>query len=166
MLSEALQDAVNEQIRNELYSAYLYLAMSAHFDEQSLLGFAKWMRMQAREEVTHAMKLFDYMGDRGGHIALKSIDGPPATFDSPLEIFRQALAHEQEVTRMIHDLYALAGRENDYPTQVALQWFVSEQVEEEKTATDIVDQLEMAGDNRGALLLLDREMAGRGAVAE
>lgn len=163
MLSNALQDAINEQIKNELYSAYLYLAMSAHFEEQSLLGFATWMRMQAREEVTHAMKLLDYIGDRGGHVALKAIDGPPEHFDSPLEIFRQALAHEKEVTRMIHDLYALAAKESDYPTQVALQWFVTEQVEEEKSALDIVDQLEMAGDNRGALLLLDREMAGRGA---
>lgn len=164
--NQPVQDAINEQIKNEFYSAYIYLAMSAHFEAESLLGFASWMRGQAREEVTHAMKLFDYLNDRGGQVVLQEIKAPPTRFASPLEIFRQALAHEREVTAMIHRLYALAAQESDYPTQVALQWFVTEQVEEEKTAADIVAQLEMVGDNRTALLLMDREMAGRRAQEE
>jgi ferritin len=165
VIPQKVQDAINEQIKNELYSAYIYLAMSAHFESESLTGFASWMRVQAREEVTHGMKLFDYLTDRGGTVALKAIQAPPSKFDSPLGIFQTALKHEQEVTAMIHGLYALAAQENDYPTQVALNWFVTEQVEEEKTAAEIVAQLEMVADNRTALLLLDREMAGRGKAA-
>ncbi len=161
-----VQDAINEQIKNELYSAYLYLAMSAHFEAESLTGFASWMRVQAREEVTHGLKLFDYLSDRGGRVELRAIAAPPATFESPLAIFRQSYEHEQEVTASIHRLYALAAQENDYPTQVALTWFVNEQVEEERTAAEIVAQLEMVGDNRTALLLIDRELAGRQAGAE
>lgn len=158
-----VQEAINEQIKNELYSAYLYLAMSAHFEEEALTGFASWMRVQAREEVTHGMKLFDYLNDRGGRVELKGIAAPPSSFDSPLAIFRQAYAHEQEVTASIHALYALAAKESDYPTQVALTWFVNEQVEEEKTAAELVAQLELVGDNRPALLVLDRQLAGRQA---
>lgn len=160
-IDPAVQDAINEQIRNEFYSAYLYLAMSAHFENESLLGFAKWMRMQAREELTHGMKLFDYLGDRGARVELRAVEAPPSSFPSALEIFRQALAHEREVTAMIHRLFSLAAEKNEYPTQAALLWFIDEQVEEEKTSADIVAQLEMVGDSRTALLLLDREMASR-----
>ncbi len=162
-IPQKVQGAINDQIKNELYSAYLYLAMSAHFESQSLVGFASWMRVQAREEVTHGMKLFEYLNDRGGRVELQAIPAPPSAFESPLAIFRQSYQHEQEVTASIHRLYALAAQENDYPTQVALTWFVNEQVEEEKTAADIVAQLEMVADNRTALLLLDRELAGRKA---
>ncbi len=157
-----VQDAINEQIKNELYSAYLYLAMSAHFEADSLGGFAQWMRVQAREEVTHGMKLFDYLANRGGRVELKAIPAPPAKFESALAIFRQAYAHEQEVTASIHALYALAVKENDHPTQVALTWFVNEQVEEEKSAADIVAQLELVGDNGPALLVLDKALGARG----
>jgi ferritin len=166
MITQKVQDALNEQIRNEFYSAYVYLAMSAHFEEESLLGFGKWMRAQAAEELSHGMRLFDYLNDRGGHVQLQAIDAPPDSFASPLAIFTQALKHEQQVTQMIHRLYQLAAEENDYPTQVALQWFVTEQVEEEKTAGDIIAQLEMIGENRTALLLLDRDLANRGGGAE
>lgn len=162
-IAQKVQDAINEQIKNELYSAYLYLAMSAHFEAQSLTGFASWMRVQAREEVTHGLKLFDYLNDRGGRVELKAIGAPPSSFESPVAIFRQAYAHEQDVTASIHRLYSLAAQEGDYPTQVALTWFVNEQVEEERTAAEIVAQLEMVGDNRSALLLMDRELGGRRA---
>jgi len=158
-----VQDAINEQVKKELYSAYLYLAMSAHFEEQALGGFASWMRAQAGEEVTHGMKLFSYLNDRGGHVELKAIAAPPTSFESPLAIFRQAYAHEQEVTASIDALYGLATQERDYATQAALTWFVTEQVEEEKTAAEIVAQLEMVGDNRSALLVLDRALAARKA---
>ncbi len=158
-----VQDAINEQIKNELYSAYLYLAMAAHFEAESLGGLASWMRVQAREEVTHGMKLFDYLNDRGGRVELKAIAAPPATFESPLAMFKQAYAHEQEVTASIHALYALAARENDVATQAALTWFVNEQVEEEKTAADIVARLEMVGEHRSALLMLDHALGHRKA---
>lgn len=161
-ISQKVQDALNEQIRNELYSAYIYLAMSAHFEAEALTGFAKWMRVQAREEVTHGMKLFDYLNDRGGKVVLQEIKAPPTGMESPLAIFQAAYRHEQEVTAMIHRLYALATEEKDYPTQVALTWFVTEQVEEEKTASEIVAQLEMVGDNRTALLMLDHQLGSRG----
>lgn len=161
VLSPKVQDAINDQIRKELYSAYLYLSMSAHFEAQALKGFASWMRAQAKEEVGHGMKLLTYMHDRGGRVLLQGIQAPPADFGTPLSIFQQAYAHEQEVTASIHALYALAVEENDYATQSALIWFVNEQVEEENTASEIVAQLEMVGDNRATLLIMDRQLAGR-----
>ncbi len=161
-IPQKVQDAINEQIRNELDSAYLYLAMSAHFEAEALTGFARWMRVQAREEVTHGMKLFDYLADRGGRITLGGLAAPPSSFDSPLAVFRQAYAHEQKITSLIHALYTLATDEKDYATQLALGWFVNEQVEEEKTAADIAARLELVGDNRVALLILDRELGARG----
>ena len=156
-----VRDAINEQIKNELYSAYLYLAMSAHFESQSLAGFASWMRVQAREEVTHGMKLFDYLNDRGGRVELQAIGAPPTSFESPLAIFRAAYQHEQEVTASIHRLYALAAQENDYPTQTALTWFVNEQVEEEQSATLVVEQLKMIEERASGLLFLDRHLGKR-----
>ncbi len=160
-IPQKVQGAINEQIKNELYSAYLYLAMAAHFEAQSLGGLASWMRVQAKEEVTHGMKLFDYLNDRGGRVELQAIAAPPATFESPLAIFRLAYQHEQEVTASIHRLYALAAEENDYATQTVLTWFVNEQVEEEKTAADIVARLEMVGENRASLLMLDHALGHR-----
>ena len=161
MISQALQDAFNEQIKNELYSAYLYLSMSAYFQRINLPGSAHWMRLQSQEEVSHAMKLFDHLNDRGGHVILQAIDQPPSEFKSPLEMFRQALEHEQKVTGMINKLYALAVKENDYPAQVELQWFVTEQVEEEKNATEIVEQLKMVGEHGPSLIMLDRQLGAR-----
>lgn len=156
-----VHDALNEQIKNEFYASYLYLAMVAYFDEKHLDGFAHWMRMQNTEEVAHAMKLFEHLTDIGGRVVLQAIDQPPSDFKSPLEVMRLALAHEQHVTEKIHELYGLAVEERDYATQVLLQWFVTEQVEEEKSVGDIVGRLELVGDSPEALLLIDQELASR-----
>ena len=161
VITQKVQDAINDQIRKEFYSAYLYLAMSAHFEAQSLTGFAAWMRVQAKEEVGHGMKFFTYLNDRGGRVTLQGIQTPPADFGTPLSIFQQAYAHEQEVTASIHALYALATEEGDYATQTMLTWFISEQVEEEKTASELVAQLEMVGESRTTLLYLDKQLGKR-----
>jgi ferritin len=163
-LSEALQGAINEQVKNEVYSAHLYLAMSAQCEAENLPGMAHWLRIQFMEEWGHALKLFDYVNERGGRAEIRAIDQPPARFGSPLELFQDVAAHEARVTAMINDLYALAAKENDYAAQIMLQWFITEQVEEEKSAGEIVDQLKMIGDNAVALLMLDRELGAR--VAE
>jgi ferritin len=166
MIAQGVQDAINEQIKHEFFSAYIYLSMSAYFESTNLPGFASWMKAQAREEVTHGMKLFDFINDRGGRVALKAIDAPPIEFKSPQEVFEQALKHEQSVTRMINELYEIAEKAHDFATQVALQWFITEQVEEEKTADLIVEQLKMIGSDRPALLMLDRELGARQPGAE
>ena len=166
MFKQAVQDAINEQINQELYSAYTYLSMSAYCESTNLTGFANWMRMQSREEVAHAMRLYDYVVDRGGRVFLKAIDAPPVDFRSPLDVMQQTLEHEQHVTALIEKLYEVALKETDYATQAALQWFITEQVEEEKNASAIVEQLRMVGDNRTALLMLDMELGKRGAAAE
>jgi len=162
MLSRTLQDAVNQQIKNELFSAYLYLAMSAHFEAQALPGFAKWMRLQAKEEVKHAMKLFDFVNDRGGRVTLEAIEKPPVEFKGCADVMAQVLEHEKKVTGMIHSLYAQALKENDYPAQVMLHWFIGEQVEEEKTAADILAELKMVGDSPAGIVMVDRELGKRG----
>jgi ferritin len=163
MLSQAMQDAINEQIKNELYSAYLYLSMSAHCESDGMPGCARWMRAQSQEEVEHAMKFFDFVNERGGRVTLHAIDQPPTEFDSLLAIFKETLEHERKVTAMIHGLYQLALEEKDYPAQVMLHWFIEEQVEEESSATQILDTLEMIGDKGHALIMLDRELGKRGA---
>jgi ferritin len=161
MLSQIIQNAINEQIKNEVYSAYFYLGMSGYFEASNLPGGARWMRVQYEEELMHALKFFDFVHNRGGRATLLAIDQPPSNFQSPLDVFQRALEHEQKVTAMINNLYALATQENDYPAQVLLQWFITEQVEEEKNATRIVEQLKMIGDNGSALLILDRELGAR-----
>src|SRR5688572_7304633 len=165
MISQSLTDALNEQLKHELYSSYLYLAMSAYCDSQNLSGFAHWMRLQADEEREHAMKFYDFILDRDGRVALHSLAQPPRDFGSPTDLFEQVLAHEQEVTSLIEQLYRKAVAEQDHATQVFLQWFISEQVEEEKTASQILETLRMAGDNKVALLMLDRELGARTAAA-
>lgn len=161
MLAKAVQDAMNEQIKTEFYSAYQYLSMAAYCESVNLPGFAHWMRIQAREEVEHAMKFYDFVLDRGGRVLLQAIDQPVIEFGSPLEVFEQALKHEQRVTATINELYTLAVEENDYASQAFLQWFVTEQVEEEKNAGDVVETLKMVGDKSEALFLLDRELGSR-----
>ncbi len=161
MLGKKMQDAFNEQINKELYSAYLYLSMGAWAETQNLPGFAHWMHEQFEEETAHALKFFDYIVDRGGRVTLKAIDAPQLEWKSPLAMFEQVLEHEQYVTSLIHNLYALAVKENDYPSQVLLQWYIGEQVEEEKHATEIVDTLKMVGEKGQALVMLDRELAKR-----
>ncbi len=164
MLKKTVQDAINEQIKDELYSSYLYLSMSTYCETINLLGSARWMRLQSQEEYSHAMRLFDYIYDRGGRVVLQAIDQPPSEFKSPLAIFKQVLEHEQEVTGKIHRLYELSVEENDYATQVELQWFITEQVEEEKVTTQIIEQLKMIGDQDTALLMLDRHLGERGVT--
>jgi ferritin len=161
MLSKTLETAINDQIKHELYSAYLYLSMSAYLEANNMPGSARWMRLQSEEETSHAMRLFDYMYDRGNRVVLQAIDQPPSEFGSVLDIFEKALEHEQKVTSLINSIYELATKENDYPTQVELQWFITEQVEEEKSAGDIVDQLKMVGDHGPSMLMLDRALGAR-----
>jgi ferritin len=162
MLKKTIQDAINEQIKNELYSAYIYLSMSAHFEGMNLAGMAHWMRVQSNEEMEHAMKFFDYIHNRGGKVSLAAIDQPTLEWKSPLAVFENAYEHEQKITGMINNIYALAVKENDYPTQVMLQWFINEQVEEEKNASTIVEQLKMIGDNKNALMMLNHQLGERG----
>jgi len=163
MLNEAIQDAINEQIKNELYSAYLYLSMSAYCESANLPGFAHWMREQAKGEVGHAMKLYEFVNDRGGRVLLKAIDQPPIEFRSPLDVFEKTLEHERKVTEMINNLYSLAIQEKDYASQTFLQWFIDEQVEEEKSASQILEQLKMIGESTVPLITLDRQLAQRGS---
>ena len=162
-LSKTIQDALNEHMNQEFYASYLYLSMSAYCEEINLPGFAHWMRTQSQEEYSHAMNMFDFIVDREGRVILHPIDQPTIEFHSPLDLMQQTLEHERHVTRLINRLYELTVRENDYPTQVHLQWFITEQVEEEKVASNIVEQLKMIGDQGDALLLLDRELAKRGS---
>jgi len=161
MLSEKMQAALNSQIKAELDSAYLYLSMAAHFEAVNLGGFAKWMRLQAKEEQGHAMRIFDFVVERGGRVVLEAVDKPQTDFGRPVEVFQQVLEHERKVTGLIHDLYAMAQSEKDYASQVMLHWFIEEQVEEESTAEGIVERLRLAGDAGAALLLLDRELGAR-----
>jgi ferritin len=163
MINKTVQDAINEQIKNELYSAYLYLSMAAYFESLNLSGFTKWMKVQASEEQGHAMKFFEYVFERGGRVQLKAIDQPPFEWKTPLEVFEQTLEHEQKVTGMIHSLYALALKENDYASQVMLQWFITEQVEEEKNAAAIVEQLKLINARETAILMLDHDLGKRSA---
>lgn len=164
MLSKSLRDAMNDHLSKELYAAHLYLGMSAYFDENNLPGCAAWMRAQAEEERTHGMKFYEYIYDRGGHVELMSLDKPPSKYKSALDAFQQAYEHERHVTEAIHGLYAQALEEKDYASQVFLQWFVQEQVEEEKTSGTLVETLKMVGDSTASLLIFDRELGSRGGA--
>src|SRR5262245_35115843 len=161
MLSQSLQDALNEQIKNEFYSAHVYLSMSSWFEDKGLPGFAKWMRVQYGEELEHGLKIFDFINDRDGRAQVYGFDAPPAEWQSPLDVFQNSYEHEQKVTAMINNLYKMAQQEPDYATLVLMQWFISEQVEEERSAKLIVDQLKLAGDSGSAILILDRELGAR-----
>ena len=159
-----MQDALSRQIGSEFASSYLYLSMSAYCAMRNFNGFAHWFRLQSQEETTHALKLFDLVLDRGGQVTLQPIPAPEAEFESLLDVMQRALAHEQQVTAMIRDLFEVAVKEEDYITQTQLQWFLTEQVEEEKTVGTIVEQLRMIGGQGSGLFLLDRELAARGAA--
>ncbi len=165
MISEKIANGMSEQVVAEFYSSYLYLAMAAYFDGAGLQGFANWMKIQAREELTHGDKFFNFILERDGQVTLGGIEAPPSQWDSPLAAFRAAYEHEQKVTGMINSLVTLARGENDYASEGFLQWFVDEQVEEESTAKNIVDQLALIGNNPQALLMLDRELGQRTFVA-
>lgn len=160
-MSSDLQDAFNDQITLEFASLYAYLQMAAFLEDANLPGFANWMRQQAEEERVHAMKFFDFVLDRGNQVELRVIDAPSADFTSPLSAFEASLAHEQKVTKAIHALYEQATEERDYESLPLLHWFIDEQVEEEATVSELIEQVAMAGDNGAALLLLDRELGTR-----
>ena len=161
MLSKAIQDAINDQINKEMYSSYLYLSMSTYYAESNFSGFASWMKVQSTEAYRHAMKFYDYVVERNGHVELETIEKPHAKFKSPADVFKQVLEHEQKVTAMINKLYELAVKEKDYPTQIMLGWFITEQLEEEKSAGDILEELKMVGDSPVSLIMIDRQLAAR-----
>jgi ferritin len=157
-----MQDAINEQIKNEFYSAYLYLSMAAYFESINMPGSAKWMRTQFGEEQTHAMKMVDFINDRDGRVALKAIDQPPTDFASPVAVWEIVLEHERKVTALINKLYEQAAKENDYATQTFLTWFITEQVEEEKNAALMLERFKQADSNAASLLLFDGHFTKRG----
>lgn len=160
-LDQAMQTRMNDQIKHEFDSAYVYLAMSAHCESANLPGIAHWLATQAREEVAHAMRLYTFIHDRGGRVHLRALDQPPSEFESILGLFENALAHERKISGLINQLYDLAAREQDYASQAFLQWFLAEQVEEEKIASQVVERLRLAGDSGHALLLIDQELGQR-----
>ena len=164
MLTKKVEKAMNDQLAMELQSAYVYLSMSAYCESESLPGFGTWLRSQWQEELDHAMRFYTFILDRGAHVKLGSLDQPPETFSSALAVFEQALEHERAVTASIADLYALVEAEKDYASQAWLDWFATEQVEEEKTVGQIVDSLRRIGDRGDALYLLDKELGGRTAA--
>lgn len=161
MLSDKMQHALNEQLNWELYSSYLYASMSAYFHALNLPGFSSWMRVQALEELTHAGKFFDFLNERGGRVTMKAIEGPPSEWASPQTAFEDALGHEQKVTGRINNLVNLALEEKDHATNIFLQWFVTEQVEEEDSVGGVLQQLKLIGDHPGSLFMVDRELAQR-----
>jgi ferritin len=164
MLKEKVETALNNQIKEELYSSYLYLSMAAFFENQNFSGFSNWMRIQAQEEYGHAMKIYNYILERGGNVKLQKIDAPKGTWQNQLEAFEDTLKHEQKVSKSIYDLVELSFAEKDHATNTFLHWFVNEQVEEESTALKIVERVKLTGDNKGALFILDRELGMRSPV--
>lgn len=160
MLSKKMEKAFNDQIKWEYYSAYLYLSLSAYFTGLGLTGFANWMDVQFQEEQFHARKMFDYVNSKGGRVQLQAIEAPQNAWKSPLDAFQFALNHEYLVTKRINDLVTLAQKENDHASAIFLQWYVTEQVEEEANFGDTVGKLKLVGDG-GGLFMLDRELATR-----
>jgi ferritin len=156
-----LVKAINDQIQAEFQSAYEYLAMSAWFSQNNLPGFAHWMRMQWQEETMHAMKLYQFLHDRGGDVALQAIAAPVGKYSNALQVFESVRKHEQSITDKINTLYDLAVKEKDLPLQIVLQWFINEQVEEESAVAEIIDQLKLIGGDGPSIYLLDRQMASR-----
>jgi ferritin len=164
MLTKPVEAALNDQVAAEFYAAHLYLSMAAYFEDRNLPGFAHWMRKQYQEEVEHGMRIFDFLIHNGGRVILQEIKEPPAEFDGALAVMERALEHEQYVTSEIHKIYELAVKEKAYSAQLEMQWFIEEQVEEERTVSDIIAQLKMAGDSVPALLMIDRHLASRAAA--
>jgi ferritin len=161
MLTDKMQKTLNGQMNAELYSSYLYLSMNAYFKSINLDGFANWMYYQAQEELEHAMKFYDFICQRGNRVQLAQIEAPPSVWNSPLAVFEDTLAHEQKVTGLINDLVEIANEERDHASQIFLQWFVSEQVEEEDSVGGVLEQLKLMGEAKGGLFMMDREMAKR-----
>jgi len=161
MLKKTMEKALNKQINAELWSAYLYLSMSSYLESVSLSGFANWMIMQSQEEVNHAMRIYNYVIERGGRVILDPIDKVETSWDSPLEVFQETYKHEQKVTSLIENLVDIAEKEKDRATLNMLQWFIDEQVEEEASADEIVQKLNLIGDQGSGLFMLDNELGQR-----
>ena len=161
MLSNNILNALNKQINKEIYSAYLYMSMSAYSQYIGLKGFANWFMVQYNEEMEHAMKIYTYVNDQGEQVKLMAIDEPPVEFESPLDMFEKTLDHEKFITKSINELVDLAIAEKDHATGIFLQWFVTEQIEEEGNDNDIINQLKLIGDNGNGLIMLDRELGSR-----
>jgi ferritin len=158
-----MEKALNGQVNAELYSSYLYLSMNAYFKSVNLDGFANWMYAQAQEELMHAMKLYDFINQRGGRTLLAAIEAPPAQWDSSLAVFEDTLKHEKKVTGLINGLVDIAMEERDHATQIFLQWFVTEQIEEEESVGNVLEQLKLLGDAKQGIFMMDRELATRQA---
>jgi ferritin len=161
MLGEKMLDAINEQIKNELYSSYLYLSMAAYFSARNLNGFANWMQVQAKEEDVHAMMMYRHVIERQGRVELRAIPKPPSDFASATAVFEHTLEHERGVTRMIDNIVELAREEKDHATEIFYQWFVTEQVEEEANADEVLRQLKLIKESGSGMIMLDRQMAAR-----
>ncbi len=166
MPSKKMEEALNEQLNAELFSAYLYLAMTAYFESRSLLGFANWMRIQAREELMHAMKFYDYINDRNGRVVLKAVGAPTKEWKSPLAAFEAAYEHEEKITELINNLMNVAIKEGDHATQIFLQWFVTEQVEELANANAVIEKLKLVENSANGLFLIDHELSTRSPEPE
>ena len=161
MIDKEMEEAINRQINEEMYSAYLYMSMSSYFEEQGLNGFANWMYIQYQEEMDHAMKFYKYLHERGGNVRLYAIKEPPHEWKSPMDAFEQTLKHERHITKCINELVDLAEKKKDRATFNLLQWYIDEQVEEEANDEEIINQLKLTGDNGQGILMLDRELAAR-----
>ncbi|HIH97900.1 MAG TPA: ferritin [Thermoplasmata archaeon] len=161
MLSEQMKEVLNNQINKEIYSAYLYMSMSAHSTFAGLNGFANWFMVQYQEEMTHAMKIYKYINDQGEKVKLMAITQPPTDFDSPLDMFEKTLKHEKFVTKSINELVDLSIKENDHATNIFLQWFVTEQIEEESNDNEIIAKLKLVGEGGNGLFMIDKELAQR-----
>ncbi len=161
MLTKNMEEALNKQVNAELYSAYLYLSMAAYFESVDLKGCATWMYAQTQEEMVHAMKIYEYINERGGRAIMDAIDAPKNEWGSALEVFEHAYQHEQYVTSLINDLMDLSISEKDHATRIFLQWFVTEQVEEEASASGVVERLKLAGESTGGLFMVDKELGQR-----
>jgi len=166
MLKPNIQDALNEQLNAELFSSYLYLSMAAHFEATTMPGIANWMRIQAQEELTHALKFYDFINDRNGRVTLTRVEGPKTEWNSAIEAFEDTYEHEQKVTGLIDNLVDLAVAEKDHATEAFLQWFVTEQVEEESSVATILDRLKLVGNNGVALYMIDGQLGQRALPPE
>jgi len=161
MLKKPVLDILNEQVAKEMFSANLYLSMSSFYHSLNLNGFANWMRVQAQEEMFHSMKLYDYIINRGERALISTVEAPANSWDNALEAFKAVLVHEQKVTESINNVYEVSLREKDHATATLIQWFITEQVEEEANVTDVLERLKMLGDFQGGLLMLDAELKTR-----
>lgn len=163
MISDKMLKSLNKHLNEELYSSYLYLSMAAYFEDKNLKGFSGWMRVQSQEEYMHAMKFYDFINSVNGKVILTQIDAPKTNWKSIMEVWKDTLAHENKITSLINKLVDQAMQEKDYATNNFLQWFVTEQVEEVTTVEDIISKLELIGDNKSGLYMLDRELGARAA---